>query len=851
MQQLFTSLQGHRCASSTVWKIASESLGGDQSAAKAKFYSDLFRLNFSLLGVYTSDWPILGGNYADIYAIFHAAVQLGGIFSVLFNDDALKGVSEHVCVLPVTPRKNLADLFTILKWDNVELLTNSSFINAFIDTYIRYVLIYEQVYLSKSHTVSNRIIYLVYAAWQGAFLRPYIGVDRSLASLDFLDEVDNTADVPSPIEEQEEQEEQEDREEEEDPRVAQKRRQAKIAKTKKGKESVGPLKEPDIKLNVEEIAADLHEAAVPEKEEEQDSQSGNRPLSALAALRDEDPAILKGASYACNILPDIHTCVSVAVPNPTASAPVTNYNRTGYHLHQITSLSCYNFGQSRIPTYNEHAVPMTDTSSIKGQRVYQKEELCMLRRRGLDIILSSSWRLTPNDLAIEESSESRLTLKDKFISDPIRIAYYHAFPPGTNLLNQQHLLGNLKMHAPLVDQHLLDLAIRKHTHIASQLICSLLDVQYSDCAEWQGKTKLALVELLELHITELYNLFLCDNCLTGVGETLILDSPACLFLLYSILSDEIDSFVASFIRTGCQHPVQSLSLRMTISAIDTRIYCNILTCSTYIFSTVLPRLNLGTNPNLSPDNIYFTLSSQHLGNLESITNNFLVEPTQRSIGLLMVLLGSLLHRHYYMINNGIVITFCSSRPILFHCISLALFSNSMVHPFVLTALSLLIEEELSLRSGLTARHVDDPNQARSFAGLKWKTKLQKFANRLASRSYIINNSLLLLRAAIYNGRFDGQLCGAISTFLRQSLMETKLDHTSLFAKEHEDASALRVFRRALISTCYSCIDIVQALVTSGLSAEFHVLLLELLSSPVALPDELSTELHRILTEKML
>lgn len=82
-------------------------------------------------------------------------------------------------------------------------------------------------------------------------------------------------------------------------------------------------------------------------------------------------------------------------------------------------------------------------------------------------------------------------------------------------------------------------------------------------------------------------------------------------------------------------------------------------------------------------------------------------------------------------------------------------------------------------------------------------------------------------------------------------METKLDHTSLFAKEHEDASALRVFRRALISTCYSCIDIVQALVTSGLSAEFHVLLLELLSSPVALPDELSAELHRILTEKML
>ncbi|EFO65293.1 Hypothetical protein GLP15_4328 [Giardia lamblia P15] len=851
MQQLFTSLQGHRCASSTVWKIASESLGGDQSVAKAKFYSDLFRLNFSLLGIYTSDWPILGGNYADIYAIFHAAVQLGGIFSVLLNDDALEAVSGHVCVLPVTPRKNLADLFTILKWDNVELLSNSSFVNAFIDTYIRYILIYEQIYLSRSHTVSNRIIYLVYAAWQGAFLRPYVGVDRSLTSLDFLDEVDNNADVPSPIEEQEEQEEQEDHDEEEDSGMAQKRRQVKIMKTKKGKESVGPPKEPDIKLNVEDITTDLHEATVPEKGEEQDSQSGNRLLSASTVLREEGPAILKGASYACNILPDIHTCISVAVPNPTASAPVTNYNRTGYHLHQITSLSCYNFEQSKIPTYNEHAVPMTDTSSIKGQRVYQKEELCMLRRRGLDTVLSSSWRLTPSDSAVEELSESHLTFKDKVISDPIRMTYYHSFPPGTNLLNQQHLLGNLKMHAPLIDQNLLDLTTRKHTNIASQLICSLFDIQYSEYTEWQGKTKLALVELLELHMIELYNLFLCDNCLTGVGETLILDSPTCLFLLYSILSDEIDSFVASFIRTGCQQPAQSLSLRIAISTIDPRIYYNILTCSTYIFATVLPRLNLGTNPNLSPDNIYFTLSSQHLGNLESIVNNFLVEPTQRTIGLLIVLLGSLLHRHYYMINNGIVTTFCSSRPILFHCISLALFSNTMVHPFVLTALRLLIEEELSLWPDLTARNMDDLNQIRSFAGLKWRNRLRKFANRLASRSYIINNSLLLLRAAIYNGRFDGQLCGAISTFLRQSLMETEFTHTSPLTKEYGDSSAFRIFRRALISTCYSCIDIVQTLVISGLSAEFHVLLLELLSSPIALPDELSTELNRILTEKML
>ncbi|EET02415.1 Hypothetical protein GSB_153351 [Giardia duodenalis] len=853
MQQLFTSLQGHRCASSTVWKIASESLGGEQSASRAKFYSDLFRLNFGLLGIYTSDWPILGGNYADIYAIFHATVQLGGIFSVLLNDNAISSIAEYVCTLPITPRKDLADLFTLLKWDNVELLNNSSFINAFIDTYIRYILIYEQIYLSRSRTVSNRVIYLVYSAWQGAFLRPYIGIDRSLASFDFLDEAENIADVTSLIEEHEEQEEQEEHEEREDedePGMSQKKRQAKVVRVKRGKEMTSPLKEPDIKTSVEGVS-ELHEAATAGKEEEQDSQSGNKPLSTSATLKEDDPSIIKDVSYSSNILPDAHTCISATVPNPTASAPVTNYNRTGYHLHQITSLSCYNFGQSRIPTYNEHAIPMTDTSSIKGQRLYQKEELCMLRNRGLDTVLNCSWRLVPNDPAAEELSKLHLTLRDKVISDPIRMTCYQAFPAGTHPLNQQRPLGNDKIHAPLIDQDLLSSTIKKHTKIASQIICSLFGMQHSECVDWQSKTPLALIELLELHIMELYNLFLCDNCLTGIGETLILDSPACVFLLYSILSDEIDSFITSFANSGLQQPTQPLSLRIKISSIDPRIYCNILTCSAHIFSTILPRLNLGTNPDLSPDNIYFTLSSQHLGNLDSIVNNLLADSIQRNINLLVTLLGSLLHRHYYMVNNAIVIAFCSSRPVIFHCISLALLSNSIIHPFILMALRLLVDEELSLRPGLVARSTDGSNQAQSFASLKWGNKLQKFANRLASRSYIVHNSLLLLRAAIYNGRFDGQLFSAISTFLRQPLLETKPVQLFLFTKDYEESTAVKVFRHALISTCYGCIDIIQTLVTSGLSAEFHVLLLELLSSPIPLPSELSTELDRILTEKAL
>lgn len=854
MQQLFTSLQGHRCASSTVWKIASEGLSGEQSAAKAKFYSDLFRLNFGLLGIYTSDWPILGGSYADMYSIFHATVQLGGIFSVLLNDEAIESVSKHVCTLPVTPRKNLADLFSLLKWDNTELLSNSGFINAFLDTYIRYILIYEQVYLSSSHTVSNHVIYLVYSAWQGAFLRPYVGVDRSLTSFDFLDEADNTADVASLIEEQEEQEEQEDREEEDDAEVPQKKRQTKTAKTKKGRDAApaSALKEPDLKTSAEGISSEQHETttATATKEEAQDNQHGDKLLSSSTAPKD-DPAIIKMISCSSNILPDAHTCASSVVPNPTASAPVTNYNRTGYHLHQITSLSCYNFGQSRIPTHNEHAAPMTDTSSIKGQRLYQKEELCMLRRRGLNTILNCSWRITPEDLAVEESPQPRFTLRDKVVSDPIRMTYYQAFPPGTCLLNQQRPLGNSKIYAPLVDQDLLSSTMNKHTAIACEIVCVIFGAQRTEHAEWQNKTSLALAEFLELHIVELYNLFLCDNGLTGIGETLILDSPMCLFLLYSILSDEIEPFVTSFVKSSIHPSAQPLSLRAKLSAIDPRIYCNILTCSAHIFSIVLPRLNLGTNPNISPDNIYFTLSSQHLGDLGSIVNNLLVDPTQRSINLLVVLLGSLLHRHHYVVNSGIVIAFCSSRPIIFYCITLSLISNSIIHPFVLRALKLLADEEISLKPAFIARSADGLDLAQSFDALQWGSKLQKFGDRLAARSYIIHNSLLLVRAAIYSGRLDGQLSSAMSAFLRQSLMETESVHTFLFSRDYENSLAVKIFRRVLISTCHGCIDIIQALVASGLSAEFHVLLLELLSSSATLPSELSIELDRILTEKSL
>lgn len=849
MQKLFTSLQGHRCASSTVWKIASESLDGEQSAAKAKFYSDLFRLNFGILGMYTNDWPIIGGKYADIYAIFHATIELGGIFSILLNDKALANVSDHVYTLPVIPRKNLADLFSFLKWDNVELINNSSFVNSFIDTYIRYVLLYEQVYISGSNTVSNRVVYLVYSAWQGAFLRPYSGVDRSLTSFDFLDEPDNTADVASLMEDQEEQDEQED-DEDEDEDASSRKRQTKSVKAKKGKDTTSPLREPDIKITTERIVGEQHELIATIKEEEQDSQLSSKLLSNTNTSKD-DPTLMKITSCSSNLLPDVHIYASSEVPDPTVSAPITNYNKIGCNLHQITSLSCYAFGQSRIPTYNEHAVPMTDTSSIKGQRIYNKNELCMLRKRGLNTILNCTWRLTPDDLAVEESPQPYLTLKDKVISDPIRMTYYQAFPPGTCLLDQQRPLGNIKIYAPLVDQELLGSTIKKHTIVSSQLICSIFGIQYSEHEKWANKTELALVELLELHIIELYNLFLCDNGLTGIGETLILDSPTCLFLLYSILSDEMESFVASFLKSCIQQFIEPLSLRVKLSNIDPRIYCNIITCSAHIFSTILPRLNLGVNPNLSPTNIYFAFSSQHLGNLDSIVNNLLINPTQRTIYLIIILLGSLLHRHYYVINNSIVMTFCSSRPIIFYCVSLSLVSNTITHPFVLSALKLLVDEELSMQPVFVARSADGLNQAQSFGSLQWGSNLQKFGNKLALRSYIIHNSLLLIRAAIYNGRFDGQLSSAISTFLRQSLMETECVHTFLFTKVYENSLAIKIFRRALTSTCYGCIDIVQALVTSGLSAEFHVLLLELLSSSTTLPSELSTELDRILTEKIL
>ncbi|TNJ28242.1 hypothetical protein GMRT_14394 [Giardia muris] len=754
MNPLYEDFRGHRAASSSVWAIASEKMAGKTQVRRAKFFATLFHVNFSFIGIYTTDWPVLGGCYADLYAILHGVVHYGGFFVIISNPDVpVTQLSQYGSISPsllalaeqgadVTKlRGTLRDVFVLLGWPAAELEAAQAFKNAFVDVYVRYLLAYEQL-LFTGGRLSNRILKLIRDAWQGAFMRPYIGSNRGADAMRF---------VADAVEEPDEPEESVDSSE---------------------------AGEPSTKMDQN-------------KPDEPDVLS-EKPATTVPVEEYLSPGEDDASPFAC-----------IFTPSADASMPVTNYNRTGHHLNQITAQPHYNFGRSRFITYDDSNPPMTDMTPIKSRVLYRKKDLCFY------------W-----DRSVKEYMDAPLTsiLGRTFVTDPVRALMYSSLPPGTYPAVRQPAFGERDLFGPVVDE----------THLAHYVFERVLQLQdlITSAVIGSGKGKEGLKVLakqLEIGLLDIYNASLCDNGQALHGFKILLQDAHCLSLLYSIASDNLGPLYAS------REALRTTSLHELLAG-EWHIYHNIILYAVQLLTPCLPYLGLWTKPD-DPGNIWFTLSSELSGNYGAMVEHLLSLKGTRIIEAMVLLLSHTVHRQFFSDNSPFIFSFLQRRPDLVIILSAVIWDGLPSAPPLLHAIDALAIEGQSL----VDKHRDDIKVVRH------RFNRTRLGNLLARKSYLIHCALILYRVLIGNRYVTGIMLTTLESFLHESLM--RISKPALA----EDASEpWRLYCEYLSACVHAVIDIIGPLLQMSGTSELHVLLLSLLEDCSTLPEDISILIHRAL-----
>lgn len=111
-----------------MYRIALRISGG--AAQQLKFYSDLFRVNYRVVGLYMKEWPVIDNKHADLFAIFAMFIRHGGFFKVFRHGSAAQQVLQKK--------------------------------DAYAQTYIKYLLVFEWLY-THDNTVNTRLVTFVQA----------------------------------------------------------------------------------------------------------------------------------------------------------------------------------------------------------------------------------------------------------------------------------------------------------------------------------------------------------------------------------------------------------------------------------------------------------------------------------------------------------------------------------------------------------------------------------------------------------------------------------------------------------------------------------------------------------------
>lgn len=611
MEDIFETLQGHRCVSTSVWSVAIEKLNPDaENAERVKFYSDVFYTNFSTMGIYMTDWPILGAEPADLYAIYHAIRRCGGFFAVVSKPQATAEqiAATGVHIVKKDHTSTLSCAFQLLGWESEALLAAKTFISAFSDVYIRYLLVFEQCQLAPassgsgypSQHISQRVLRLVRMAWQGAYLRPALGgaiVDNTASMANY------TPSSSSDSEDQSTNQATADRDDSSQQGSSKTKRQGSL-KARRSASSPDNSRE-----NTEEHdaapmrsgRAKAHgtDGALAWSSDANDN--GKQPMTASTLSGQHNP--LLPHKHAAG---DAHRNTFRSITAPQSShltVPLINYTRAGLYVGTISTNLTRNFDEAengellRKPVLSRETRLRISKDDDSEDSDRQDEKLSYYKRKKLErIALENEARgLDPQGNPIEGLQYLRNTSladteRDGYrlnhaplrsirlnetltcsVSDPIRGVLNNLIPSGTfSVLD--------RFEDPLPDTFAFDTLVnsgvlKEHVHtMTGQAIASIREIHSSFCrisdllangssTEFISATTAYLtfcssMKTLFHNILEISNVVFNDYGTIGGAESALLSSPDCLLLLYSLLSDDLEPLLAA----AYEHP---FSLRST------------------------------------------------------------------------------------------------------------------------------------------------------------------------------------------------------------------------------------------------------------------------------------------------